>query len=152
LSFLQDVILFLINYFLSFPEHIKRIFHCLLYSNEDHKYTLEYPSLKTVYPSSYIDEHDQEISFELYDDHDQSCEPQETKNDIIPPVHNIIPSKIQDRYRPLIFPNTLHNLLQSITNTFPYLMENLTTLQPKNNFKLLRISLKFLKLSMMMFV
>ena len=110
LSFLHGVIIFVVNYFLSFPEHIKRIFYFLLYSKDDLKYTLENPSFQSVkIPSPCKPDLDQEPSSEPRNVYDQSCDPQETKADIIPPTFNPIYSKIQDKYRSLNFPSILHD-------------------------------------------
>ena len=129
LSFLQDVIIFVVNYFLSFPGHIKRIFYCLLYSKDDLKYTLENPSFQSVkIPSPCKADFDQEPSSKPCNVYDQSCEPQETKADIIPPMFNPISSKIQDKYRSLRFLSILHDFPP---NHYKYLPmfdgENLTT-------------------------
>jgi hypothetical protein len=88
LSFLDDILFFGINYLLSFPEHIKRVFHFFLHVNDDHRSTLVDSSLKTVdIPSSCIVDCDLDSS-EPYDVQGQSCEPNETKVGLIPPVLN----------------------------------------------------------------
>jgi hypothetical protein len=83
-----------------------------LHSNEDLKFTLVYPSLKVVdEPLSCITNTKQDPSSESYDVHNQSNNPQDTQADIIPSISNLIPSKIQERYRPLRLTNTLHDFL-----------------------------------------
>jgi hypothetical protein len=86
LSFLQDIIFFVINYLLSFPEHAKQIFLYLLHSNDDHENpALVYPSLKVVHISPHcITDFDQNLPSEPCDDHSQVDEPHEIKVDISP--------------------------------------------------------------------
>lgn len=101
-SFLQDAILCFVNYFLSFPKNIEIKVCVLLYSNEYHRSSLVYHSLQIVdIPSSCILYLDQGPSSNLYDVHDQSCEPYEIKVDIRPPLPSLISSNIQERYIPL---------------------------------------------------
>lgn len=57
-----------------------------------------------------MSESDQIPPSESYNVHNQSCETNETKADIIPLVLNLIPSKSLDRYRPLKFLAILHDL------------------------------------------
>ena len=56
----------------------------------------------------HIFELDQDLSSKFCDDHLQIDEPQETKTDSIPAVHNPTPCKILDRYKPLVLPYVLH--------------------------------------------
>ena len=95
---------------MSFPEHIIKFFYCLLYSKYDPNSTFEDPSLKDVNIHSLcIPDLDPNPSSESCNVYDQSCEPQDTKDDIIPPTFNPISSKIQDKYRSLNFPSILHD-------------------------------------------
>lgn len=131
LSFLQDAILFFVNY-LSFMEHNKKVFHFFLHLYNDHRFALVYPYLKVVdIPSSCIFFYlDQDLSFEPYDVHDQFCEPHVIKVDITPLEHNIMPSKIQERYKPLRLPNTFHGLPPKNYKYLPKFdgkLDNLTT-------------------------
>jgi hypothetical protein len=110
-SFLHDILFFFTSYLLYFPEHIKRVFHLFLHLNDDHRSTIVYPSLKIVYiHPPWTFDLEQDPSFESYDVHDQSCEPHEIKDKIIPHVLKPQPSNIQDRYRPLKLPHILHYL------------------------------------------
>jgi hypothetical protein len=111
LSFFQDIIFFVINYLLSFPEHAKQIFLYLLHSNDDHEnLALVYPPLKVVHIFPHcITDFDQNLPSEPCVDHSQVDEPHEIKVDISPHVLDPTPSKIQHRYRPLKLPHILHN-------------------------------------------
>jgi hypothetical protein len=110
LSLVQEVLSCFINIFLSFPKFFKRIFLHLLHSNESQRYTLVYPSLQTIgIPPSCITNIHQAPSSESYDVHDNSCEINETKAEIVPSVLNHVPSKIQERYIPLKLPFILHD-------------------------------------------
>ena len=109
LSLVQEVLFYLFNIFLSFPEFFKRIFLHLLHSNEAHRSTLVYPPWKTIgIPPSCITDIHQDPSSEPYDVHDHSCELNETKDDLVPYVLNPTPSKIQERYSHYKFPPILH--------------------------------------------
>jgi hypothetical protein len=111
LSFFQDIIFFVINYLLSFPEHAKQIFLYLLHSNDDHEnLEIVYPPLKVIHISpQFITDFDQNLPSEPCDNHNQVDEPHETKADISPLVLDPTPSKIQHRYRPLKLPHILHD-------------------------------------------
>jgi hypothetical protein len=104
-NFFQDILLIFINYFVSFPELIKLIFHFFLHLHDDHKSAFVYSCFKYAYPYSCIVDLEQDP----IDDHIQSDEPQEIKDDISLFVYSLIPSKILDRYRPLKFPSVLHD-------------------------------------------
>jgi hypothetical protein len=111
LSFFQNIIFYIINYLLSFPEHAKQVLLYLLHSNHDHEnLSLVYPPLKVVhiFPHS-ITNFDQNIPSEPCVDHSQVDEPHEIKADVSPLVLDPTPSKIQHGYRPLKLPHTLHN-------------------------------------------
>ena len=110
LSVFQNVIIFLINIFLSFPEYFKRIYLHLLHSNEDHRSTLIYPSLQTVdIPSSSINDIHHNPLSKPHDINDQSCKPHETKVNLVSFLPFPSPSKIQERYKPLRLPSILHD-------------------------------------------
>ena len=69
-TFLHEVLLLLIRYFLSFPLHVKRIIFCFVYSN-DHKPSDTYPSLEEEsMHSSYFIDVDPIPSFEIHVKHD----------------------------------------------------------------------------------
>jgi len=109
LSFLDDILFFSINCLLYFPEHIKILFHYFLHVNDDHISSLVDSSLKIVdIPSSCIANCDLNSS-EPYDVQGQSCEPNETKNILIPFMLNHVHSKFLDRYRPIKLPPILHS-------------------------------------------
>ena len=66
------------------------------------KSAFEDPSLKAInIPSLCIPDLDPKPSSESCNVYDQSCEPQETKDDIIPPTFKPTSSRIQDKYRSL---------------------------------------------------
>jgi hypothetical protein len=49
LGFFQDIILFVVSYLWSFPEHAKKIFLHLLHANDDHDNPeISYPPLKII--------------------------------------------------------------------------------------------------------
>ena len=109
LSFLQEVVSCFINIFFSFLKFLKIIFLYLLHSNEYHKATFIYPSLKIVDTlSSCIVDPEQDPSPESYDNHTQSFEPHETKPGSPSHVLNPIPSQIPEKYRPLKLSYILH--------------------------------------------
>jgi hypothetical protein len=111
LSFFQDIIFFVINYLLSFPEHAKQIFLHLLHANDDHdNIEIVYPPLKVIWISpQFITDFDQNLPSEPCDNHDQVDEPHETKADISPLVLDPTPFKTQHRYIPLKLPHILHD-------------------------------------------
>jgi hypothetical protein len=101
LSFLHELILFFINYFLSFALHVRIIILCFVYSDE-HKHTTVYSFLrKKDFPSSCIFYLDLFPSFEPYEDHDvhililfadnPSCKPIDTKVDLLPHEILVVP-------------------------------------------------------------
>jgi hypothetical protein len=111
LSFFQNIIFFVINYLLSFPEHAKKNIIYLLHSNDDHEsLAILYPPPKFVhiYPQCIID-FDQNFPSEPCDDHNQVDEPHETKADISPLVLDPTPSKVQHRYKLLKLAHILHD-------------------------------------------
>jgi hypothetical protein len=116
-SFPQKILFCFVNITLLFPEFFKSFFlHflSLLPSNEDHDSTFVYSSLQSVHipsPSHHIVvDHDQDTSSELHDNLEQSCRFSVSKTDILPsPSLNPVPSKLQERYKPLRFPYILHD-------------------------------------------
>ena len=119
MNFLQDILSFLVNYFLSIVELVKTIFHCLLHSKQDHGFTPVYPSLQTeiMSPSCAFDS-DLDPSFELYNINNHRCEPHDTKVDTTLFPYDSIPSKSQNRYIPLQLSHVLHDFP---TNHYKYL-------------------------------
>ena len=80
--FLQDVLSFLVKFFLSFPKIVKTVFHCSFPSQQNHEFTHVYPSLWTKsISSSCTFDFDQDPSFEPHDIKYHPCEPHETKVD-----------------------------------------------------------------------
>ena len=72
LSFFQDIIFFVINYLLSFPEHDKQIFLHLLHANDYHdniEIVCSPPKIIQISPRFIID-FDQNIPSEPCDNHD----------------------------------------------------------------------------------
>ena len=146
MNFLQDILSFLINYFMSIPELVKTIFHCLLHSKQNHKFTPVYPSLQTEsISSSCAYDFDQELLFEPHDIKDQPCDPHDTTVDVTSFPHNCVSSNIQNRYRPLQLPLILHDFPTNTTSTFLSLMVNPKTLQLRNIYKPLSIFLTSLR-------
>jgi hypothetical protein len=111
LTFFQEIIFFVINHLLSFPEHAKQFFLYLLHLNDDHhNLALVYPPLKLEHISPHcITDFDQNLPSEPYGDHSQVDEPHEIKANIKPPILDPTPSKIHKRYKPLKLPHILHN-------------------------------------------
>ena len=109
-SFLQDVLSFLVNFFLFFPKIVKIVFHCPLHSKQNHEFTPIYLSLRTEsISSSYTFDFDQDPSFEPHDIKDHPCEPHETKVDNTSVPHSPVSSNIPNQYRPLHLPHVLHD-------------------------------------------
>jgi hypothetical protein len=95
LSFFQDIIFFVINYLLSFPENAKQIFLHMLHANDDHdNLEIAHPHLTVIQISpQFVTNFDQNLPSEPCDNHDQVDEPHETKADISPHVLDPTPSK-----------------------------------------------------------
>ena len=92
---LQDVLSFLVNFFLYFPNPVKIVFHFLLHSKENHEFTPIYPSLKIErISSSFAYDFDQELLFEPHEIKDYPCEPHDTTVDITSVPHSFAPTKI----------------------------------------------------------
>jgi len=116
-SFPQKILFCFVNITLLFLEFFNFFFlHLLslLPSNEDHDSTFVYSSLQSVHipsPSHHIAvDHDQDTSSELHDNLEQSCRFFVSKTDILPsPSLNPVPSKLQERYKPLRLPYILHD-------------------------------------------
>ena len=82
---------------MSFPKLLKRIFHYLLRSKQNHGFTPVYPSLQTKYvssPNTY--DFDQELLFEPHDIKDEPYEPNDTKVDNTLFPHSFVSSNIQN--------------------------------------------------------
>jgi hypothetical protein len=137
ISFLQELILFFISSFMSFPLHVKRIILCFVYS-DDHKPVVVYPSLKEEdLPSSYIVDFDlipspqpienNVVHIQISPDHDQSCELVNNKFHL-PPLQIIAPScnqlteihsRIRKGYKPLKLPFILHDFPPNFLDYLP---------------------------------
>jgi hypothetical protein len=110
LILVQEELFCFINIFFSFPDFFEIIFFHIMHSNEAQISTLVYPPWKTIgIPPSCITYIHQSPSSEPYDVQDNSCELNETTDEIIPSILNPTPSKIQERYTPLKFPSILHD-------------------------------------------
>ena len=108
-NFIQDILFFVINYFFSFPENVKKALQSILCLRKDPQLAFDSFPLNIV-NTKYLHafELDQDLSSESCDDHLQNNEPQETTIDSIPSVHAPIPCKIPARYKPLILPPISH--------------------------------------------
>jgi len=108
-NFIQEILLFFINYFFSFLENVKKALQSILCSRKDPRPAFDSFPLKIVNTKHlHAFELDQDSFYEACDDHLQTDEPQETKIDSTPSVHTPIPCKIPDRYKPLILPPISH--------------------------------------------
>ena len=108
-NFIRDILFFVINYFFSFPENVKKALQSIFYLRKYARpafYSFPLNIVNTKYLHAF--ELDQDLSSESCDDHLQTNEPQETKTNSIPFVHTPIPCKIPDRYKPLILPPISH--------------------------------------------
>jgi len=111
-NFIQDIMFFDINYFFSFPENVKKALQSILYLRKDPRLAFDSFPLKIVNTKySHAFDLDQDPSSESYDDHLQTDEPQEIKNNSTGFLYTPIPCKIPDRYKPLI--------LTPISHAFP---------------------------------
>ena len=113
-NFIQDILFFVINYFFSFPENVKKAFQIILYSRKDPRSAFDSFPLKIV-DIKYVHafDLDEDPSSESCDDYLQTDEPKETKTDSTHFVHIPIPCKIPDRYKPLILPTISHAFLKN---------------------------------------
>jgi len=108
-NFIQDILFFVVNYFFSFPENVKKALQSILYLRRDPRPAVDSFPLKIVNTKDlHAFELDQDPFSEFCDDHLQIDEPQETKTDNILAVHTPTPCKILDRYKPLVLPSVLH--------------------------------------------
>ena len=100
---------FVINYFFSFPENVKKDLRSILYLRKDLRLACDSFPWKIV-NTKYLHAFDLDLdpSSRSYDDHLQTDEPQETKTDSIAFVYTPTPCKIPDRYKPLILPPISH--------------------------------------------
>jgi hypothetical protein len=80
-----------------------------------------------------MNDFDQETSFEPYDYLNQSCEPQEVKAIIVPPVYKPQPSKIQDRYRTLKLRHLLHDFPSNHYKYLPKFDGEIANLSAENH-------------------
>ena len=73
-NLLQDILSFLVIFFLSFPKLVKRISHCLLHSKQGHGFTPVYPSFRTENISSACTyDFDQDPSVEPHKNNNNPC-------------------------------------------------------------------------------
>ena len=145
-SFLLDALSFYVNFLLSIPKLVKTSFHYALHSQQNHEFTHVYPSLQTEsFPSPCIFEFDHDISFKPHELKGHPCEPQETiaNNTSLP--HSSISSNIPNRYRPLHLPLSLHDFPTKHYKYLPKFDGESITLQLKNIYKPLSISVTSLK-------
>jgi len=108
-NFIQDIMFFVINYFFSFPENVKKALRSILYLRKYLRPAFDSFPLKIV-NTKYSDafDLDQDPPFKSYDDCLQTNEPKETKTNSTTFVYTPIPYKIPDRYKPLILPPISH--------------------------------------------
>ena len=119
------------RFLLSFPKLVKTVFHCLLFSKQNHEFIFVYPSFQTESISlSCAYDFDQDLLFEPHKNNDQFCEPHETIVDNTSIPHSSVSSNIS---------------LQITTSTLLSLMENPRILHLRNVYKPLNISWTFLK-------
>ena len=96
-NFIQDIMFFVINYFFSFPENVKKVLQNILYLRKYPIPACESFPLNIVKKNcSYAFDLDQDPFSEACDDRLQTDEPKETKTDSTPSVHIPIPFKIPD--------------------------------------------------------
>ena len=113
-NFIQDIMFFVINYFFSFPENVKKALQSILYSRKGPRYAFDSFALKIVNTKClHAFDLDQDPSSKSCDDRLQTDEPQESKADSTPSLHIPIPCKILDRYKPLILPPISHAFLKN---------------------------------------
>ena len=94
-NFIQDILFFVVNYFLSFPEKFKNALQSIFYLRKYPRPTFDSFPLKIMNTKDlHAFELDKKISSESCDDHLQTDEPQETKTDFTAFVHTPIPCKI----------------------------------------------------------
>jgi len=95
LGFFQDIILFVVNYLWSSPEHAKLVFLHLLYASYDHDNSeIVYPPLNIIQISpQFITDFDQNLPSEPYDKHNQVYKPHQTKDDVSSFILDPTPSK-----------------------------------------------------------
>ena len=118
-NFIQDIMIFVINYFFSFPETVKKALQSVLYSRKDPRPAFDSFPLNIVNTKySHAFDLDQDPSSKSYDDRLQTDEPKETKTDSTTFVYTPIPCKIPYRYKPLVLPSILHYFP---TNYYKYL-------------------------------
>ena len=108
-NFIQNIFFFVLNYFFSFPENVKKALQSILCLRKDPRPAVDFFPLKIVNTKDlHAFELDQDLSFESCDDCLKTDEPQETKTDSTASVYTSTPRKIPDRYKPLILPSISH--------------------------------------------
>ena len=97
-NFIQDILFFVINYFFSFPENVKKALQSILYLRKYPRPAFDSFPLNIVNTKDlHAFELDQVLSSESCDDRLQTDEPQETKTDFAAFLHTPIPCKITDQ-------------------------------------------------------
>ena len=100
---------FVIDYYFSFPENVKKALQSILYLRKDPQPAFDSFPLKIVNTTcSHAFDLDQDLSSEFFDDHLQIYEPNETKTDSTASVQTPLPCKILDQHKPLILPPISH--------------------------------------------
>ena len=127
-NFIQDIIFFVINYFFSFPENVKKALQSILHLRKYPRPACDSFPLKIVSTKySHAFDLDQDPSSESYDDCLQTDEPQEIENNSTTFVYTPIPCKIPDRYKHLILPPISHAFPKIITYIYQDLMVTVKT-------------------------
>ena len=106
---IQEILFFVINYFFSFPENVKKALQSILHLRKDPQPAFYSFSLKIVNTKDlHASELDQDLFLESYDDSLQRDEPKENKPNPVTLVYTPTPFIIPDRYKPLVSPSVLH--------------------------------------------
>ena len=106
---IQEILFFVINYFFSFPENIKKALQSILYFRKDPQPAFDSFPLKIVNTKDlHAFELDQDLFPESYDDSIQHDEPKENKPNPVALVYTPTPFIIPHRYKPLVLPSVLH--------------------------------------------
>ena len=152
-NFIQDIMFFVINYFFSFHENVKKDLQSILYLRKYPKPACDSFPLKTAH-TKYLHafDLDQDPSSESYDDHLQTDEPQETKTNSTPSVHTLYLVKFQidtSLWFYLLYPMLS---LKNMTYIYQDLMVNARASLLRDMFLISSLFLTFLKLMKKMLV
>ena len=108
-SFIQNILCFLVNISLSFPNFIKIIPHGLFHSKQSLEFTPVYPSLQIEsISSSCTSTLDQDHFSEIPDTKKKSSEPHDTSPEVISCPQGSVSTDTQNRYMPLFLSHILH--------------------------------------------